>query len=135
MIRRLSIFGLVAIYILFLGTIANSAQTKKVNVKFAQGASEATYTNSITGYGVVDFVFAARENQQLTATVVNSTANKAMFTVMQNEDRVADDAGEITDWSGRLPSTGNYTVRVYMMRNEARRTKTPVKFTLRIRID
>jgi len=135
MFRRLSIFGLVAIYVLFPGTIANSAQTKKVNVKFAQGTSEATYTNSITGYGVVDFVFAARENQQLTATIVNSTANKAMFTVMQNEDRIADDAGEITDWSGRLPSTGNYTVRVYMMRNEARRTKTPVKFTLRIRID
>jgi hypothetical protein len=122
------------VFVLLLGAIAASAQTKTVNVRFAAGASEATYTNSVTGYGVVDFVLTAWANQQLTATLVSSTGNKAILTVMQNDERVADDASETTDWTGRLPNNGKYTVRVLMMRNDARRTKTPVKFTLRIRI-
>ena len=120
--------------IMVIGAIAGSAQTKTVNVKFAAGTSEATYSNTVTGYGVVDFVFSAKENQQLTATLVSSSGNKAVLTVMKNGDRVADDASETTEWTGRLPSSGNFTVRVGMMRNDARRTKSAVKFTLRIRI-
>jgi len=126
------LFTLVAV--LILGATAASAQTKTVHVKFAAGASEATYTNSVTGYAIVDFVLGAKANQQLTATLVSSTGNKAILTVMQNGDRVAEGASETTEWTGRLPGDGSYTVRVGMMRNDARRTKGPVKFSLRIRI-
>lgn len=123
-----------AVSLLLCTFIAASAQTKTVNVKFVRGTSEATYSNTITGYGVVDFVLSARANQQLTAALISSTNDKALFTVMQNGDRIAEDASETTSWTGILPNSGRYTVRVLMMRNDARRTKTPVKFRLRISI-
>ncbi len=115
-------------------TVSANSQTKTINVKFKPGTSEATYTNSVSGYGVADFVFSARAGQRLTATLVSSTGNKAILTVMKNGLMVADDASQVTEWSGDLRENGRHVVRVGMMRADARRTKGAVRFTLRIRI-
>lgn len=123
------------IALLFVAATATAySQTKTINVRFKPGASEATYSNSVTGYGVADFVFSAKAGQNLTATLVSSTGNKAILTVMKNGLMVADDASQVTEWSGDLSSGGRHVIRVGMMRADARRTKGAVRFTLRIRI-
>lgn len=126
---------LALIAVLFCGAIASSAQTKRVTVKFKPGTSEATYTNTVSGYGTVDFIVGGvKANQQMTATLTSSTGDKAILTVLRNGERIADDAAETTDWTGNIPADGAYTVRVGMTRNDARSTKGAVKFTLLIRV-
>jgi hypothetical protein len=111
-----------------------SAQARTVNVHFGRGSSEGNFRNSIKGYDSVDFVFSARAGQRISVTLLSSTKDKAIFTIMKDGDPIAGDAVETKDWTGDLPSDGKQVVRVYMMRADARRTKTPVSFALRISI-
>lgn len=125
---------LFVVLIFVAATSAAYSQTKTINVRFKPGASEATFSNSVTGYGVADFVFNAKAGQNLTVTLISSTGNKAILTVLKNGLMVADDASQVTEWSGTLTSGGRHVVRVGMMRADARRTKGAVRFKLRIRI-
>jgi len=108
--------------------------TKTVTVRFPTGATEASYTDSFSGYGYIDYVFDAKANQNLTAEITKADGNKATLTVMRNGDAVETDASQVQGWTGILPDTGRYTIRVGQMRNDARNSDKPVKFSILIRI-
>lgn len=107
---------------------------KTVAVRFPAGATEASYTDSFSGYGVVDYKFDARGDQQLTAEITQSDADKAVLTVLRNGTAVENDASMVQGWTGLLPANGSYVIRVGQMRSAARRGEAPVKFSLRIEI-
>jgi hypothetical protein len=111
-----------------------NADKKIVEVKFPKGATEASYTDSFVGYGLVEYQLVANADQQMTVEIMKSDDDRASFTVMQDDLAVADDASEVTGWSGILPQTGKYTISVGQSRAFARRDDKPVKFTIRIRI-
>lgn len=109
------------------------AQTKRVTVKFKPGTSGATYKNSVTGYGTVDFVVKANAGQTMSVKLTSS--NSSLYfnaTKVGAEQAISESARDATEWSGQLPDTGVYVVRVYLYRNAARTTKKPVAFSLRI---
>jgi hypothetical protein len=108
--------------------------TKTVNVRFPTGATSASYTDSFSGYGTIDYKFEAKAGQSLTAEITSSDQNKAILTVMRNGVAVDDDSSMVQGWTGLLPSSGSYVIRVGQMRNDARNGNTPVKFGLKIRI-
>lgn len=112
------------------------AQTKKINVKFRPGTSSATLQNTVTGYGSADFYVKASGGQEMSAKLTSS--NKGLYFLIirdpANAEAIADDARDATSWSGELPEDGTYIIRVFLVRAEARRNKTPVKFSLRIGI-
>jgi len=108
--------------------------SKVVTVKFPTGATEASYTDSFSGYGYIDYVFDAKANQTLTAELTKSDGNKAILSVMRNGDPVEVDASQVQGWTGLLPENGRYTIRVGQMRNDARRGDMPVKFSILISI-
>jgi hypothetical protein len=105
-----------------------------VTVRFPTGATEASYTDSFSGYGYIDYVFDAKAYQNLTAEITKADGNKAILTVMRNGDAVDTDASQVQGWTGILPDTGRYTIRVGQMRNDARSSDKPVKFSILIRI-
>jgi hypothetical protein len=108
--------------------------SKTITVKFPTGATEASYTDSFSGYGYIDYVFDAKADQNLTAELTKSDGNKAVMTVMRNGNPVEMDASQVQGWTGLLPDSGRYTVRVGQMRNDARNGDKPVKFSLLISI-
>ena len=112
----------------------DTGQTKTVTVRFPTGATEASYTDSFSGYGTVDYKFDAKADQNLTAEITSSDKDKAILTVMRNGAVVESDASMVQGWTGVLPASGSYMIRVGQMRNDARNGTTPVKFGFRIRI-
>jgi hypothetical protein len=106
-------------------------------VKFKPGSSGGTYSNTLTGYDTVDFYVKAKGGQTMSVNL--TSANSYLYFVVLSGsgegDAVADDAREVTDWSGPLPSDGTYVVRVYLVRAEARRNHRPVSFKVRMDIN
>ena len=111
----------------------DSEGNKKVNVHFAAGKSEGSYSNTFSGYSYVDYEFKASADQTLTAELVKSDKD-AIITVMKNGLAIEPDSAQVTGWTGKLPDDGSYTIRVGQMRAAARRSDRPKDFTLRISI-
>ncbi|MBX7053975.1 MAG: hypothetical protein K1X36_03390 [Pyrinomonadaceae bacterium] len=113
-------------------SVSSASAQRKVNVRFKPGTSSATYSGTVAGYAYVDYVFTAKAGQQIHALLDGN--NKAILGVMRNGLRIAEDSVETREYSGELPSNGTYIVRVGMMRADARRTKSAIRYSLEISI-
>ncbi len=93
----------------------NNNPTQRIS--FAPGATSATVNGSVRGYETRDYVLRARRNQRMT---VNLRSNSSFM-----QFAVISPAGETvyvgTNWVGTLSSNGDYSVRVGLVRAEARR--------------
>ena len=91
-------------------------------VQFARGASSATLHGNVHGYDTVDYVLGARGGQTLNVRLQPTNASAYFNITKQGADEalfVGSTSGN--SMTGRLPSSGDYVVRVYLMRNAARR--------------
>lgn len=97
-----------------------------VRVSFEPGASSATVDGSIQGYETVDYVVNARAGQAM--RVALDTAHTATyFNLLEpGETDVATHIGSTAGnlFEGTTEKTGDYRIRVYMMRSAARREET-----------
>lgn len=100
---------------LLLPDSGNGNPTQRIT--FAPGATSATVSGSVQGYETRDYVLKAQAGQQMT---VNLRSNSSFMQVA-----VFSPQGETlsvgTNWTGTLPSSGDYLVRVLLVRAEARR--------------
>ena len=123
-------------FFLFLLTIAlaptASAQTK-VNVHFARGANSTKLSGSVSGYKYVDYVVGARGGQTMSVKL-ESASTYASFVIFDPAMDNVDGATEQIEWTGDLPSKGNYTIRVLLPRSAARRGVS-ANYSLRISIN
>ena len=121
--------------LLFAGTPAPAlADIRPEQVRFEKGRNGATLKGSIKGDEIVDYRLRATAGQILD---VNLQANNrsAYFDVLPPDDETALFVGSVSGNSfvGALPKDGEYTVRVYLMRNAARRNESArytVNFTM-----
>jgi hypothetical protein len=95
---------------------------RQERVAFKAGTSSATIKGSIKGGETVDYVLGARRNQTMTVTLTTSNGSN-YFNVLPpgSEEAIAIGSTVGTTWSGPLPADGDYRIRVYLMRNAARR--------------
>ncbi|MFO1153147.1 MAG: hypothetical protein U1E42_05710 [Rhodospirillales bacterium] len=104
---------------------------RQERVHFKAGASSATIEGRIKGDEVVDYVLGAREGQSMNISMAtDNTAN--YFNILapgQNEEAMFIGSTSGNQFEGVLPATGDYKVRVYLMRNAARR-KEAAKYRL-----
>ncbi|MGH7784393.1 MAG: DNA breaking-rejoining protein [Candidatus Binatia bacterium] len=119
-------------FLLFLFAFSISAQTR-VNVRFARGASSSMVRGSVSGYKYVDYVVGARGGQTMSVKL-NTASSYVSFVVFDGRMQNVEGATEQTDWSGELPSNGNYTIRVLLPRSAARR-RASAGYSLRISIE
>lgn len=86
-------------------------------ISFAPGATSATVNGSVRGYETRDYLLNAQRNQRMTVNL-RSNSTFMQFAVLNPQ-------GETlyvgTNWTGTLPSNGDYRVRVGLVRAEARR--------------
>jgi len=116
----------------FAGTAFADAVTRQENVQFAKGASSAVIKGQLKGDADVDYVVRAAAGQTLSVKLQKTNAQN-YFNVMPpastGSAMFVGDSGD--DYSGVLPTDGDYIVRVYLMRPAARRGETS-NYTLTI---
>lgn len=113
------------------------AQDKRTEtVKFPPGASGTTISGSIRGYQIVDYRLGANAGQRMAVDMKTSNLSSYFNVMAPGERDVAFFIGstEGTRYDGRLPASGTYTIRVYMMRNAARRDEV-ANYKLSVSID
>lgn len=121
---------LAAMAIVILMAASTSAAER---VSFDKGISSVTVSGEVAdGHD-----YALRANAGQTLTVALKATPGVYFNVMApgNDTAIVNTSitGEST-WSGRLPTTGDYLVRVYQMRSATREGKNPryaVTFTVK----
>lgn len=110
------------------------APIRSERVQFARGASAKTIKAAIRGDQAVDYLIGVRAGQTMTATL--ASGNRSTYFNITAPG--ADAALFVGSTSGnrhsfRVPSSGDYAVRVYLMRNAARRNESAA-YTLTIAV-
>lgn len=94
-------------------------------VHFQRGANSAVVEASIKGYQTVDYVLGARAGQHMNVSLATKHGATYFNILAPGENEVAMFNGSISQnqYEGTLPSSGDYKIRVYMMRSAARRNE------------
>ena len=108
---------------LLVSATALAADVRTERVHFHKGANSATVQGTIKGYESVDYVLGASAGQSMNVSM--ATDNGANYFNIMAPGK-ADEAMFIgstsgNQFEGKLPASGDYKVRVYMMRSAARR--------------
>jgi hypothetical protein len=129
---KISLLGLFAAAFLLWAAASVTAQSRQ-RVRFARGASAATLTGTVRGYAYRDYVVAASAGQTITLELNGKTISP-VFTVFRPDGENLEGATQMNDFTGELPGSGDYVVRVGMMRAHARRKNSSATYTLKISI-
>lgn len=95
-------------------------------VSFAAGSNSATVEDSITGYEGVDYLLNVREGQLLNISMATPHTATYFNVLEPGETDVATFIGSTSgkQFEGVAAASGDYRIRVYMMRSAARRDET-----------
>ncbi len=94
-------------------------------VQFAKGATSAKVEGAITGYEAVDYLLRASQGQSMNISMATDNTASYFNILSPGETEVAFFNGSVGEnrFEGELPVTGDYRIRVYMMRSAARRNE------------
>jgi hypothetical protein len=117
------------------GTRADAREIHEVTVKFPSGTTGTTVEGRLSGYDIFDYEVGARAGQRLTAHLESRNRSLYFNVMVPGEPDVAIFVGSIEGerFSDDLASSGDYTLRVYLMRNAARRDEA-ADFQLKISV-
>lgn len=102
---------------------ADDIRTERVH--FKKGANSAVVEASIKGYETVDYVLGARAGQHMNVSLATKHGATYFNILAPGENEVAMFNGSVgqNQYEGTLPASGDYRIRVYMMRSAARRNE------------
>lgn len=111
------------------------APVRSERVQFAKGAASKVIKASLKGYDIVDYLVGARAGQTMNVTFKTSNASSYFNLMAPGAGETAMFVGSTAgnSFSGRLPANGDYRIRVYLMRNAARRNEV-ANYTLTVGI-
>lgn len=111
-------------------------EIKRIAVKFDAGSSSKTIESSIKGYETHDYTLNVKKGQALNISMASESGSPYFNILEPGETNVAIYNGSINgnQYEGVTKKSGDYTVRVYMMRSAARRNET-AKFRLELIAD
>ncbi len=104
---------------------AVSDEINRVRIKFDPGTSSKVVESSITGYEGVDYQLNVKEGQYMNISMA-TRHGATYFNIMEpGEQYEAIYNGSIggNQFEGTAAKSGDYTIRVYMMRSAARRNE------------
>ncbi|MBW4581167.1 MAG: hypothetical protein KME42_16490 [Tildeniella nuda ZEHNDER 1965/U140] len=106
-------------------TVLAQSNIRTQRVQFKPGANSATVQGSIKGYQTVDYVLNARKGQIMNVSMATRHSATYFNILAPGETEVAMFNGSINgnQYEGTLLKSGDYKIRVYMMRSAARRNE------------
>ncbi len=119
---KLKIFGtfLLLTWVLSVASITSADGVRK-RLKFAKGRSAATVSGAVIRGDQDTYIIGARRGQTMRVKITSLEKN-AVFDVKDVDGNYLQDAGEsddATNWTGDLPSTGDYEITVSGTRGNA----------------
>jgi hypothetical protein len=102
---------------------ADEIRTERV--QFKPGANGATVKGKIKGYEVVDYVLEAGKGQSMNVSMATDNTASYFNILPPGSTGAAIFIGSTkgNQFEGTLPASGDYKIRVYMMRSAARRNE------------
>ena len=99
--------------------------SKSQRVQFKPGASSATIEGTIKGDQDIDYVVGAKQGQSMNVSLATKHGSTYFNLLAPGETNVAFFIGSTSgnQYEGTLPASGDYRIRVYMMRSAARRNE------------
>ncbi|MBM5574353.1 PPC domain-containing protein [Deefgea sp. CFH1-16] len=125
-----------SVCVLFPISLVQAQELTTIPVHFAKGQSSTVLKGQIKGYQYIDYTLNAKAGQRLTV-VYTSRQLSSYFNILppgSSDEAIFVGASAGNAYRGALPASGEYTLRVYIMRNAARPNET-AKFTLKVAID
>jgi hypothetical protein len=109
-------------------------QVQQKTVQFKKGETGATIKGSLKGDQIVDYTLRASAGQVMMVKFKPSNAS-AYFNVLPPGSEEAIHIGSTAgnEFAADLPASGEYRIRVYLMRNAARRNES-VTYTLEVAV-
>lgn len=124
----------IAALALFIPPALAVAQTETVTKRVAFRDGRATLKGSVTGYQSIDYVFPAGAGESIKISLKsNKGSNYFNVNPPGSEEAIFIGSSAGSTFSGVAPTSGDYTARVYLMRNEARRG-TRARYTLTMNV-
>jgi hypothetical protein len=110
-------------------------EIRKERVQFKKGASTATIKGTIKGYETVDYLLGAKAGQHMNVSLATKHGATYFNILAPGENEVAmfNASASQNQFEGALPASGDYKIRVYMMRSAARRNEA-ASYTLTVGI-
>ncbi|HHP7230151.1 MAG TPA: hypothetical protein ACFCUY_04755 [Xenococcaceae cyanobacterium] len=98
---------------------------RQERVQFEPGTSSAVVEESLVGYEIIDYVLNAREGQYMNISMATDNSANYFNILAPGENEVAMFNSSMAEnqYEGILPESGDYKVRVYLMRSAARRNE------------
>ncbi|HRH76234.1 MAG TPA: hypothetical protein PK129_02715 [Cellvibrionaceae bacterium] len=112
---------------------ADGVETREV--QFANGKSSAIIKSMIKGDQTIDYTLRARAGQTMSVTLATRNGSN-YFNVLppgSNDEALFVGSSDGNKWTAALPADGEYKLRVYLMRNAARRNEV-ANYTLTVDI-
>jgi hypothetical protein len=107
-------------------------QNKPQRIRFEKGKSSATIRGRSAGFDTQDYLVGARVGQQMDIRITASTGS-TYFVLYSINDKPTD-MNETDHYSLETTESGDYLIRVFMMRSAARRKGAVSNYTLTISI-
>lgn len=108
--------------IVILKPVFGQNEIRQERVQFKTGAVSAVVEGSIAGYETIDYVLSAKEGQYMNVSMATDNTSN-YFNVLapgENETAMFNSSMAENQFEGTLPKSGDYKIRVYMMRSAAR---------------
>jgi hypothetical protein len=123
--------------LLLMGVSAAIAEDKirMERVHFEPGTNGTTVKGKVKGYDSVDYVLEASKGQHMSVSMSTDNASSYFNILAPGESEAAMFIGSTSgnEYEGKLPKSGNYKIRVYLMRNAARRDEV-ANYTLKMKV-
>jgi type II secretory pathway pseudopilin PulG len=108
--------------IVSLTGLSLAQETRTETVKFKRGASSTSIEDSITGYEGVSYLLGVTAGQRMSVELdTDNTSNYFNITAPGASEALYNGSIDGNSTSFVIPSSGNYKIDVYLMRNAARR--------------
>jgi len=135
--KRIGFCSAALSFLIIMGVLDVSAkdEIRKERVQFKKGTTTATIKGHIKGYETVDYLLGAKAGQHMNVSLATKHGATYFNILAPGENEVAMFNASVSQnqYEGALPASGDYKIRVYMMRSAARRIEA-ASYTLTVGI-
>lgn len=120
-----ALFLFVPSVVLIPATVLAQSDISTQRIQFQPGTTSTTTEGSIEGYQIIDYVLNATAGQYMNISMSTNNSSNYFNILAPDETEVALFNGSINgnQYEGTLSQGGDYKIRVYLMRNAARRNE------------
>jgi hypothetical protein len=133
--KRFASFAIVLLIALAPALAPAQDAIQEMRVQFPRGASSTTLKGTLRGRQTIDYKLRARAGQRMTVDLETDHSGNYFNVLAPGETNVAFFIGSTqgNHFKDKLQATGDYTIRVYLVRAAARRNET-ARYRLKVAI-